>query len=129
MSQDIKESPKQASLHATSKPARASTIRGADPNAKSRVLDPGTAASDSHNPPPGPDAYKTAGNFDPALYASKERPVTVFLSQAQYDAVKAYADAEKVGVEELFLHFAEDLVAAMKLQTLGNSPTDEPPAP
>jgi hypothetical protein len=117
MSQDIKESTKTAALHATSKPARASTIRGADPNAKSRVLDPGTTM------PTNAEA--------PAEYAATVATMHVAfeLPAATYAVVHGYAEAEKITVAELFQHWAEDLVAAAKLQTLGNSPTDEPPAP
>jgi hypothetical protein len=156
MSQDVKESNKSAHLHAVSKPARTSTIRGADPNPKSLVLDPGTAAvpldpqgvpigathgdteveaqkdrdyAARHAPTPKERPVTAFLSNCDLLGTPKDRPVTLFLSQAQYDAVKGYADAEKVSVEELFLHFAEDLVAAQKLQALGNSPTDEPPAP
>jgi hypothetical protein len=114
MSQDIKESPKQASLHATSKPARTSTIRGADPNAKSRVLDPGTAAT--------PD---TAAEF------AKISTVQVHLEfpVALYNVVAAWGKAQGWSVEETFLRYAQEIETATKLGELGNSPTDEPPAP
>jgi|ERR1700675_3028073 hypothetical protein len=126
MSQDIKESRKQAHLHAVSKPARASTIRGADPNAKSRVLDPG--------PSPLSPAFP-AENLSPVAqeFVAKVRGETMHvafeLPAATYAIVHAYAEAEKITVAEIFQHYAQDLEAAHKLQALGSSPTDEPPAP
>jgi hypothetical protein len=112
MSQDIKESPKQASLHATSKPARTSTIRGADPNAKSRILDPGTTA---------PETEVTAGPVSVSVHL--EFPV------ALYNVVAAWGKAQGWSVEETFLRYAQEIETATKLGELGNLPTDEPPAP
>jgi hypothetical protein len=122
MSQDIKESRKQAHLHAVSKPARASTIRGADPNAKSRVLDPGPS------PLPAENLSPVAQEFV-AKVRGETMHVAFELPAATYAIVHAYAEAEKITVAEIFQHYAQDLEAAHKLQSLGSAPTDEPPQP
>jgi hypothetical protein len=114
MSQDIKESRKQAFHHAVSKPARTSTIRGADPNAKSRVLDPGTNAA--------PVELE-------AVAAQARVSVHLELPLALYNIVAAWGKAQGWSVEETFLRYAQEIETAMRLGELGNSPTDEPPAP
>jgi hypothetical protein len=93
MSQDIKESAKQAHHHAQSKPARSSTVRAADPNAKSRVLDPGVTAETLPEVPVGPTVT-----------------VSVALPEAMYRAIHAHATAEGCTVEQLFENHAMALV-------------------
>jgi hypothetical protein len=132
MSQDIKESQKSAHLHAVSKPARSSTIRGADPNAKSRVLDPGTTAivapewtgpRDAQGIPMG------ATHGDTETEAQKDREfamnrvtvrVVFDLPVATHTVVEEWARALGWTVEEAFLRYADEIITAMKLDKLGD---------
>jgi hypothetical protein len=120
MSQDVKESQKSAHLHAVSKPARTSTIRGADPNAKSRVLDPGTGEIPA-------DVFSAPV---PNHVMVPVFEVRVTLTSGQYAMVEAWAKVQGWTVEEAFLHYVSEIEAATKLHGLGDDPAlveTEPP--
>ncbi len=112
MSQDIRSSKKTAYQHVSSKPARSSTVKQEDPNAKSRVLDAGPSPTADTEPPP---------NQETTILVKIDLPAST------YDALDAWARSQGTSVAEIFRAYADDILLAQGLCASG--PSDETESP